>query len=307
MRTAVNGPPSSVSRMSLRLACLAPLLALSGCQWAILDPKGPVGLAERTILIDSLVIMLAIVVPTIAATLGFAWWYRASNTKARHLPEFAYSGRIEVMTWTIPLLTITLLGGVTWISSHQLDPARPIDPDTPPLEVQVVSLDWKWLFIYPNERVASVNRLVVPAGRPVHFTLTSSSVMNSFFVPRLGSSIYTMNGMATQLYLRADEPGTYPGIAAHFSGDGFSDMHFEVVAVPQDRFAGSIDEMRHDGPALDAASYAELQKQSVPAHAFSYRDADPNLFQKIVSLEVPPGPGPPIKERGAGKPSQMEQ
>ena len=188
-------------------------------------------------MIDSLAIMLAIVVPTIAATFAVAWWFRASNMRARYLPDWVFSGRIELVVWSIPLLTIMLLGGVAWIGSHDLDPAKPLPSNTPPLEVQVVSLDWKWLFIYPGQRVASVNQLVVPAGVPIHFSLTSASVMNVFFVPQLGSMIYTMNGMTTQLNLRADAPGTFLGLSSHYSGDGFSDMHFDVQAVPAEQFA----------------------------------------------------------------------
>jgi cytochrome o ubiquinol oxidase subunit 2 len=219
-----------------RLAALLPgLLAfgvsLSGCQEGILDPKGPVGSAQRTIPFNSLAIMLAIVVPTILATLAFAWWFRASNTRARYRPDFVFSGRIELIVWSIPTLVILFLGGVIWIGSHQLDPARPLDGWGKPLEIQVVSLDWKWLFIYPDEGVATVNRLVVPTGRPLHFTLTSGSVMNAFFVPRLGSMIYTMNGMATNLHLQADAQGEFEGLSAMFSGDGFPGMRFQVRAV----------------------------------------------------------------------------
>ena len=228
-----------------RCAVLAAPLLLTACQPAVLDPQGPVGIAEKTILIDSLAIMLAIVVPTIVATFAFAWWFRASNTRARYLPNWAYSGRIELIVWGIPLLVIMLLGGVAWIGSHDLDPAKPCpagadghghDPTTAaaPLEVQVVSLDWKWLFIYPGQGVASVNQLVVPAGVPIHFSLTSASVMNAFFIPQLGSMIYTMNGMTTQLNLQADAPGTFRGLSSHYSGDGFSGMHFDVQAVPAD-------------------------------------------------------------------------
>ncbi len=141
-------------------------LALAGCQAGVLDPQGPVGLADRTILIDSMAIMLAIVVPTIAATLGIAWWYRASNTRARYLPTWSFSGSIELVVWSIPVMVIILLGGVAWIGSHELDPAKPLASKTPALDVEVVSLDWKWLFIYPNQGVANVNQLVVvPAGR----------------------------------------------------------------------------------------------------------------------------------------------
>ncbi len=180
--------------------------------------------------------MLAIVAPTIVAIFVFAWWFRASNTKARYLPEWAYSGRIELVVWAIPALVVMLLGGVAWIGSHDLDPAKPIASSQPPLEVQVVSLDWKWLFLYPDQKIATVNTLTVPVGVPVHFSLTSASVMNAFFIPQLGSMIYTMNGMTTRLHLRADAAGVFHGLSSHFSGDGFSDMNFEVHAIPAKDF-----------------------------------------------------------------------
>src|SRR5258708_11884279 len=189
----------STSARAGRCAVVMAPIALTACQGGILDPQGIIGIADKTILIDSLAIMLAIVVPTIAATLGFAWWFRASNTRAVYLPDFEYSGRIELIVWSIPLLTVILLRGVAWIGSHDLDPAKPLASDTPPLEIQGVSLDWKWLFIYPDQRVATVNQLVVPAGLPPPFSLTSASVMNAFFIPQLGSMIYTMNAMTTQL------------------------------------------------------------------------------------------------------------
>jgi cytochrome o ubiquinol oxidase subunit 2 len=276
----------------LRCAAVSAPMVLTACQLVVLDPKGPVGIAEKTILIDSLAIMLAIVLPTIAATLAFAWWFRASNTKATYLPDFAYSGRIELIVWAIPLLTIMLLGGVIWIGSHDLDPAKPLASKTPPLEIQVVSLDWKWLFIYPNQGVASVNRLVVPAGVPIHFSLTSASVMTAFFIPQLGSMIYTMNGMATQLNLRADAPGSFLGLASHYSGAGFSDMHFEVQAVPAERFAAWLETTRGFGPTLDDGSYATLAKQSMNISPFTFAAVEPELFHKIVTQQLPPGPGP---------------
>ncbi len=272
-------------------AAVAPLI-LASCHAAVLDPQGVVGIAEKTILIDSVAIMLAIVVPTVAATFAIAWWFRASNTRATHLPEFVYSGRIELIVWGIPLLVIMLLGGVAWIGSHDLDPYKPLASKAPPLEVQGVSLDWKWLFIYPAQHVASVNQLVVPAGVPIHFSLTSASVMSAFFVPQLGSMIYTMNGMRTQLNLQADAPGTFLGLASHYSGDGFSGMHFDVRAVPADQFAAWIDATRNTGPTLDAGSYATLARQSLNVAPFTYRAADPDLFQQIVSQKLPPGPGP---------------
>jgi cytochrome o ubiquinol oxidase subunit II len=291
--------PATPSRRA-RLICslpgrcvtvIAPVV-LTACQPAILDPQGIIGIAEKTILIDSVAIMLAIVIPTIAATFAFAWWFRASNTRARYLPGFSYSGRIELIIWSIPLLTIILLGGVGWIGSHDLDPAKPLQSPTAPLEVQVVSLDWKWLFIYPEQGVASVNQLVVPAAVPIHFSLTSASVMNAFFIPQLGSMIYTMNGMTTQLNLQADAPGTFRGLSSHYSGDGFADMHFEVQAVPTEQFAAWIEAMRTTGPALDPASYAALARQSTNTAPFTFRSADPTLFRQIVTQRLPPGPGP---------------
>jgi cytochrome o ubiquinol oxidase subunit 2 len=276
-------------------------ILLAGCTPGVLDPRGPIGVAERTILIDSLAIMLAIVVPTILATLGFAWWFRASNTRARYLSEWAFSGRIELVVWSIPLMVIILLGGVTWIGAHQLDPATPLASKAKPFEVQAVSLDWKWLFIYPELQVAGVNELVVPAGVPLHFRLTSASVMNTFFVPQLGSMIYTMNGMTTELYLQADAPGTFRGISGHFSGDGFSDMHFEVRALQPDDFAAWLTAARKGRSALDAASYAALTRQSSNVPASTFGKVEDGLFAKVVSLELAPGPGPETVRSGAAE------
>jgi cytochrome o ubiquinol oxidase subunit II len=275
------------SALSLGAAAL-----LGGCNAVVLDPRGPIGAANKTILIDSLAIMLAIVLPTIAATFAFAWWFRASNTRASYLPGFTYSGRIELIVWSIPILVILLLGGVIWIGSHDLDPAKPLPSDKPALEIQGVSLDWKWLFIYPGQRIASVNQLVVPAGVPIHFSLTSASVMSAFFIPQLGSMIYTMNGMTTQLNLRADAPGTFLGLASHFNGDGFPGMHFDVHAVPAEQFEAWIAATRGTGPTLDDGSYTALARQSMNVSPFTFGAADPALFHQIVTQQLPPGPGP---------------
>jgi cytochrome o ubiquinol oxidase subunit 2 len=282
-----------MTALAARYGGLLALLGFAGCQRAVLYPAGPVGEADYTLLIDSLAIMLAIVVPTIVAILGCAWWYRASNTRAHYLPGFVYSGQLEIIVWAIPLLTIMLLGGVAWVGAHDLDPAKPLPSKDAALTVQVVSLDWKWLFIYPDQKVASVNHLVIPAGVPVHFDLTSASVMNAFFIPQLGSMIYTMNGMRTQLNLAADAPGTFAGLSSHFSGDGFSTMHFDVDSVAADRFSGWVNEARQGGTsALTSQSYAELSKQTQSVAPFTYKDVEPGLFQKIVTLALPPGPGP---------------
>jgi len=268
------------------------LLALGGCSGGVLDPQGPIGAANRTILFNALEIMLLIVVPTIVVGLFFAWWFRASNTRANYQPRWAYSGRIEIIVWSIPILVILFLGGVIWIGSHEIDPYQPIASQRKPLEVQVVSLDWKWLFIYPEQGVASVNQLVVPAGAPVHFALTSASVMNAFFVPQLGSMIYTMNGMVTQLNLQAGREGEFYGESAMYSGDGFSDMNFRLRAVSQDEFAAWVTRARQEGPALDRPGYESLSRQSQNVRPFTYRTIDPALFHAIVTQQVPPGPGP---------------
>jgi cytochrome o ubiquinol oxidase subunit 2 len=274
----------------------------------ILDPQGPIGAADVSIMIDSVAIMLAIVVPTIIAIFAFAFWFRASNTSARYLPDWEYSGRIELVVWSVPALTIILLGGVAWIGAHQLDPAKAIEPakavegSAKPLTIQAVSLDWKWLFIYPDQQVATINTLTVPAGVPLRFALTSSSVMNVFFIPQFGSMIYTMNGMATQLNLRADNPGTFQGLSAHFSGDGFSDMHFDVHVVPPEQFTQWAQDALHAEKSLDARSYAEIAKPSMKNPPMTYRLADPQLFSSIVSQEIPPSPGAQSGVKGADLP-----
>jgi cytochrome o ubiquinol oxidase subunit 2 len=244
------------------------------------------------ILIDASLVMLAIGIPTMLATIAFAWWFRASNPRARYRPDFTYSGRIELVVWSIPVMVILLLGGVSWIGCYELDPARPIESSTAPLEVEVVSLDWKWLFVYPDQGIASVNLLVVPAGRPIHFKLTSASVLSSFFVPQLGSMIYTMNGMTTQLNLMADRPGVFRGLSSHYNGDGFSGMHFSVSAVPPERFVAWVALTREAGPALDGASYRQLSQQSINVAPFTFRSTQAGLFRDIVMQTLPPGPGP---------------
>jgi cytochrome o ubiquinol oxidase subunit II len=272
------------------------LASLCGCGETVLSPIGSIGAAERTILLDSVAIMLAIVVPTVAATLAFAWWFRAGNKRARYLPTWQYSGELELLVWSVPALVVLFLGGIAWISSHELDPAVPLANNSKTaaktLEIEVVSLDWKWLFIYPDLRIASINRLVVPTGVPLHLRVTSATVMNVFFVPRLGSEIYSMSGMATQLNLQADRPGTYPGLSANFSGDGFSDMSFALEAVAAGQFDSWIAATRNAGGVLDDTAYRGLLHQSVSTQPYTYRSVEAGLFNRIVSLQLPSGEGP---------------
>jgi cytochrome o ubiquinol oxidase subunit 2 len=280
-----------VSSKSASVAALILSLPLAGCS-GVLDPRGPIGESERLILLDSLAIMLVIVVPVILATVGFAWWFRASNTRAQYLPDWAFSGHLELIVWAIPALVITFLGGIAWFGSHALDPYRELPSKTKPIEVEVVSLDWKWLFIYPNDGIATVNQLVMPVGTPMHFKLTSSGVMNSFFVPQLGSQIYTMAGMTSQLNLQADQAGTYRGLSAQFSGAGFPDMRFDVRAVAPDAYAQWIaDTKSGGGGTLDTGSYVELVKPSKNAKPATYQAIDPGLFDAIVNHTVPDATG----------------
>jgi cytochrome o ubiquinol oxidase subunit 2 len=273
--------------------CLSTIdLTTSGCSQGILAPVGPVADGERLILLDALGIMLLIAVPTILATLWFAWWFRASNRAALYRPTWAYSDKLEVLVWAIPALVVLFLGGVAWIGSHQLDPARPIDSPLKPLEIQVVSLDWRWLFIYPEQHIATVNRLVVPVGTPVHFRITSSSVMNVFFVPRIGGEIYAMNGMATQLNLLARNVGRFPGLSAQFSGDGFSDMAFNTDVVNKKAFNDFVVGASASPKRLDEMEYISLSHPSRSTEVKLFGKVASGIFDDIVSRRLPPGSGP---------------
>jgi cytochrome o ubiquinol oxidase subunit II len=273
-------------RYVLLAVVLTGAAVLGGCNEGVLDPKGPIAFANRQILLNSLGIMLAIVIPVIVATLGVAFWYRASNGRARYRPDFEYSGRLEVLVWSIPAMTVFLVGGVAWVGAHDVSPRKPIASSVKALRVQVTSLDWKWLFIYPDQGVASVNRLTIPVGTPISLELTSSGVMNSFFVPQLGSQIYTMAGMITRLNLLAEEAGTYRGFSAQFSGEGFSDMHFDAEAVTGEKFAQWVGTARSAGPELNATTYADLAKPSTAVAPFTYRSVAPGLFENISVSEM---------------------
>jgi cytochrome o ubiquinol oxidase subunit 2 len=284
---ASNARPWHSGLLRWLAVCAAVLLA--SCQ-GILDPQGPIASAELLLLLNSTAIMLVVVVPVILATFGFAWWYRSSNALASRSLDESFEGRLEFVIWSIPALIVILLGGVIWIGSHQLDPRAPIPADAKPLRVEVVALDWKWLFIYPDQGIAAVNQLLIPVGTPVDFRLTSATVMNSFFIPQLGSQIYTMGGMTTHLNLLADTPGEYPGFSANFSGDGFAEMRFIAKAAPASDFDAWVAQVRGSGSALDDAGYAALAKPSKAVPPATYRSVEPNLFERIIDQTVS-GPG----------------
>jgi cytochrome o ubiquinol oxidase subunit II len=264
----------------LAIAGLCTLLA--SCAEGVLDPRGPIGSAERLMLYDATAIMLAVGIPVILLTLGAAWWFRAGNRRATYRPELVYAGRIELIVWSIPALLILFLGGMAWIGAHDLDPPKPIASATARLEIEVVSLDWRWLFIYPHEHIATINHLVLPTGTPVHFSLTSTSVMNSFFIPQIGSQIYAMPGMTTQLNLQVDDPGRYEGISAQFSGPGFSDMRFAVTAESAAEFEHWLADARDHGGALDDATFAELLRPNRAGGELTYGAVPQDPFDAIA-------------------------
>jgi cytochrome o ubiquinol oxidase subunit 2 len=278
-------------------------LLTAACNRGILDPVGPVGAQEKQLLINSTAIMLAIIIPTMIATVAFAFWFRRGNAKAEYRPDWEYSGAVEMVVWAIPALTVMLLGGIAWIGSHDLEPSKPLPSKVPPLEVEVVSLDWKWLFIYPDQGIATVNQLVVPAGTPISFRLTSATVWNSFFVPQMGSMIYTMPRMTTRLNLQANKPGTYNGLSSHFSGDGFPGMQFQVQALPADQFAMWAQNAHASALKLDGPGYAQLSKPSSYVKPVTYGAVAPGLYDAIVADRATPNPLPPQQHNPPAPPA----
>jgi cytochrome o ubiquinol oxidase subunit 2 len=255
-------------------------------QSGVLDPQGPIGAAERLILFNATAIMLAIIIPVIVLTLGFAWWFRAGNARAQYLPTFQYSGPVELVVWSIPALVITFLGGMAWIASHDLDPPKPVAAQAQPVEIQVVALDWKWLFIYPAQGVATVNQLVVPTGTPLSFRITSATVMNTFFVPQLGSMVYAMPGMTNRLELLADNPGTFQGLSGNYSGAGFSEMRFLVKAVPAAEFQTWVTATKAAGGQLDPIGYGRLARPTIADKPQAFGNVTPKLFEAAIMQTV---------------------
>ena len=267
---------------SLRWMCAGVAVLLSGCHMEVLSPKGDIGMDERSLIFIALGLMSLVVVPVIVLTLFFAWRYRASNTKATYAPKWSHSNRIEVVMWTIPCVIIAILAWITWTSTQRLDPYRPLQSKVKPVTIQAVSLDWKWLFIYPDYGVASVNQIAFPVNVPVHFEITSGSVMNAFFIPQLGSQIYAMAGMETQLHLNAREQGTYQGLSSNYSGAGFSDMRFKAIATSQQGFQDWIKHARSVPATLDASAYQSLLKPSQKVPVSYYGSVTPGMFGHIL-------------------------
>nr|WP_277403483.1 ubiquinol oxidase subunit II [Achromobacter insuavis] len=257
-------------------------MLLGGCNMEILSPKGDIGAQEKTLLFTATGLMLIVVIPVIIMILTFAWKYRASNTKADYQPKWAHSTAIEVVVWTVPCIIVAILAVITWRSTHALDPYKPLVSEHKPVTIEVVSLDWKWLFIYPEYDIATVNEIAFPVDVPVNFRITSASVMNSFFIPQLGSQIYSMAGMETKLHLNAREPGTYAGISANYSGAGFSGMRFKAIATSQEGFDNWVKEAKASGTSLTPAVYQELTKRSERNPVVKYASVPPSMFDYIL-------------------------
>lgn len=280
-----------------RLLGLLPLigtLLLSGCNMTLLNPKGQVGLDERNLIITATLLMLLVVIPVIVMTFLFAWKYRASNTNATYTPKWNHSTKIEIAVWAVPVLIIIALGYVTYKSTHALDPYKPLESDVKPVTIEVVALDWKWLFIYPEQGIATVNKIVFPAHTPINFRITSDAVMNSFFIPALGGQIYAMAGMQTKLHLIANENAEMDGISANYSGAGFTGMKFKAIATSQEDFDAWVSEVKKAPKQLEQAEYAALSKQSQNNPVELYSSVTPNLFQTIVDKYEGMKPGPKV-------------
>ena len=277
---------------------LLPLLLLGGCNLVLLDPSGDVARQQSDIMITTTIIIALIIVPVLVAIAIIAWRYRASNKQAQYDAEWDHSPQLELVVWAVPLLIIIAVGAVSWIGTHQTDPYRPLDriasgrpvaAETRPLEVDVVSLRWKWLFMYPQYGIATVNELAAPVDRPIRFKLTSDTMMDSFFVPALAGQVYTMPGMQTILHGVINKPGEYRGFSANYSGAGFTDMRFEFLGMSTQDFDAWIAKVRAAGGDLDRAAYDRLRQPSRAEPVRYYAQFDPDLYERILNLCVDPG------------------
>jgi cytochrome o ubiquinol oxidase subunit 2 len=257
---------------------------LSGCDMVLMNPKGAIGVEQRTLILTAIGLMLIVVVPVIFMAFAFAWKFRASNKEAKYTPNWSHSNKIEAVVWTIPIIIIVILGTITWKTTHSLDPYRPIVTDKKPMTIEVVSLDWKWLFIYPEQGIATVNELAFPKDVPVEFKVTSNSVMNSFFIPQLGGQIYAMAGMQTKLHLIGNEAGEYKGISSSYSGQGFSGMKFTAIVTPTEGdFDQWVAKVKQSPNTLNATSdFNKLAEPSENNPVEYFSSVRPNLFKETI-------------------------
>ena len=281
------------------LAAIALTTGLAGCSKAVvLNPAGDIAAQQGQMVITATLLMLIIIVPVIALTLFFAWKYRQSNTEAEYDPEWHHSTTLELVIWTVPLMIIIALGALTWIGTHKLDPYRPLDridaqrplpADVKPIEVQVVAMDWKWLFFYPEQGIATVNEVAAPVDRPIHFKLTSTHTMNAFYVPDLAGMIYTMPGMQTELNAVINKAGVYGGKSSHYSGAGFAGMTFKFHGLENEQFDQWIAKAKTEGKALTRDAYLDLAKPSERNPVERFASVDEGLYNKVLNRCVEDG------------------
>jgi len=276
----------------LKLITLGSVAWLTGCQkMEVLQPKGPVAADEKHLLITAVGLMLIIVVPVIILTLLIAFRYRASNKKAKYAPEWTHSVKLELLWWAVPIVIVSILAMITWKSTHALDPYKPLDVPQKPITIQVVSLNWRWLFIYPDQHMATLNFVEFPVHTPVNFRITSDAPMNSFQIDQLAGQIYAMAGMQTKLHLMADQVGDYNGRSVSFSGPGFNGMEFTARVVTADQFAQFVQTVQKTNNSLTAAAYNQLIPDSEDTRIVYYSSVDDHLFEDIMMKYMMPMSG----------------
>jgi cytochrome o ubiquinol oxidase subunit 2 len=237
---------------------------------------------EKSLIITATLLMLLVVIPVIFLTLYFAWKYRESNTEATYTPNWSYSHRIEAVVWAVPCAIILVLGTITWKTTHSLDPYKPLESTVKPITIDVVALDWKWLFIYPDQHIATINEVAFPANTPVNFRITSDTVMNVFFIPQLGSQIYAMAGMQTQVNLIADSQGVFDGLSTNFSGAGFPDMTFKAHSTSPAEFDAWVAKVKASPKHLGLDNYNDLAKPSEKDPIQYFSDVQPVLYAAVL-------------------------
>ncbi|RWA51912.1 cytochrome ubiquinol oxidase subunit II [Cupriavidus sp. UYMSc13B] len=286
-------------KILLRCAAAVMLACLAGCNAVLLAPSGDMAVRQRDLIIIATCLMLLIIVPVITLTLLFAWRYRESATDAPYNPDWDHSTVLELAIWAAPLLIIIALGAVTWVSTHQLDPyrpltrlepGRPVPADVKPLTVEVVAMDWKWLFLYPEQGIATVNELAAPVDRPIAFRITATSVMNAFFVPSLAGMVYAMPGMETKLHAVINKSGVYEGFSANYSGAGFSHMRFKFHGLSNEDFERWIQQVKSSGQGLSTDTYLKLAQPSEREAVQRYANVAPGLYDLILNRCVGGGP-----------------
>jgi len=250
--------------------------------YLLFDPKGPIAAQQMDLIIWSFLIMMIVVIPVIGMTIWFSVSYSAKKERGDYDPHWEHSNPIEIVVWSIPLLIIIALGIITYKTSFSLDPRQPIQSEKPTMRIQVVAMDWKWLFIYPEQEIATVNELAFPVDTPVEFLITSDTVMNSFFVPQLGSMIYAMAGMENQLHLIADKTGTFRGMSAHYSGFGFSGMKFKAHSQTDQDFETWVNKVKASPTTLSPEVYKQLSVKSKDNKIAHYSSVNPLMFNRII-------------------------